>query len=106
MKSILRKFDLMGDRYKYDAILKFKDGWRQYDTDADASYFGVWVNLTTWQVFTYVEGDTTMTTVTTEEEMKEELAILEDYYGPPPPAFKSLDKDGTWTHYYDKRPTL
>ena len=107
MKTIERGFDLDGSRYRYDASLTADAGWQQYDTDQDAWYFGVWVNLKTLQTFTYAEGDTAMVTVTTEEEMKQELLDVEEFYGMQPPAFHLMTFDGKPDLYvYDKRPAL
>ena len=107
MKTIKRGFNLGGSRYQYDQNLKAADGWKQYDTDQDAWYFGVWVNLEAKQVFTFAEGDTTLVTFTTEDEVRYELAQMAEFYGPPPPAFRVIDfEDGTRTEYYDERPSL
>ncbi len=38
------------DRYYYDERLSQADGWFQYDTSQDASYFGIWVNAELRQV--------------------------------------------------------
>ena len=48
------------NRYVFDFNLK--DGWQQYDTDQDAWYFGIWVNLKTLQTLTYAEGDVVLIT--------------------------------------------
>lgn len=55
-------FEVMGDRYKYDfRLCTMKNGWAQLDSKQDASYYGNWVNPTLRQLFSYCEGDTTLT---------------------------------------------
>src|SRR5262249_30977859 len=50
------------DRYVYDfRKCTPKDGWAQLDTKQDASYFGNWINPITLMLFSYCEGDTTLT---------------------------------------------
>jgi hypothetical protein len=47
-----------GDRYLIDFADGFTaEGWMQFDTDQDASYFGTWVNPTRLCTLTYCEGD-------------------------------------------------
>jgi hypothetical protein len=104
--TIERGFDFGGDRYKYD----FEEcsparGWAQYDTDQDASYFGVWVHPETRRIFTYCEGDTIMVVCPTEESYHAELAAMAAFYGPPPPAFVVISPDeNKITNIYDVRP--
>ncbi len=44
------------DRYVVDTA-KDRAGWKQFDTDQDAPYFGYWVNPWTLQTLSYTEGD-------------------------------------------------
>ena len=101
---VLRGQDFGGDRYKYDFNI-LKD-WEQYDTDQDASYFGVWVNIEKRHIFTYAEGDTTLVTCPNIDTFKAELADMARFYGDPPPAFISYSNDWVRTEHYDTRPTL
>ena len=49
-----------GSRYDYDfGPCSSRNGWAQFDTPIDASYFGIWVHPERRQVFTYCEGDLT-----------------------------------------------
>lgn len=49
------------DRYLYDfGACSVANGWAQFDTRQDASYFGNWVNPVKREWFTYAEGDTTL----------------------------------------------
>jgi hypothetical protein len=62
MAKITRGSEVMGDRYKYDFHLcRPADGWAQLDTRQDASYYGNWINPLTLKLFSYCEGDTTLT---------------------------------------------
>lgn len=94
-------------RYFFDTGPCASDkGWRQYDTDQDAHYFGVWVHLESRQTITYAEGDVIVVSCPTRESFRAELEDAERVYGAPPPAFVSYDADGTRTEYYDERPTV
>lgn len=106
--TIERGFHYMRDRYYYDfGKLTPSNGWKQYDTDQDASYFGIWVNIAKLQTFTFCEGDTTIITCPDTEHLKAELDSMAEFYGNPPPAWIGIDTDtGQVTNYYDERPTL
>ena len=93
------------DRYVFD----FKrcdggDGWEPYDTDQDASYFGVWVRLETRETVTYAEGDITHVQAPNEEAFKAELASMAEFYGDPPPAFRMITSDGQIIEAVGARP--
>lgn len=102
MLNIERSFHMNRDRYYYD-FGQCKT-WKQYDTDEDAWYFGVWVNPDTFQILTFAEGDETLTTCSDEASYHAELSRMSDFYDNPPPAFKVIDADGTLTKYFDTRP--
>lgn len=112
--SILRDedaWDLLGitrrpqDRYAFDfKYCRSEDGWIQYDTHQDASYFGVWCNPSKLQTVTYAEGDITLCICSTPEGYNSELSEMQDCYGDAPPALIVIGEDGQVTHYYDKRP--
>jgi|19_taG_2_1085344.scaffolds.fasta_scaffold133391_1 hypothetical protein len=59
-------------------------GWRQYDTDHDASYFGVWVNHDERLVLDYTEGDVSLVVCPTAESFQSELVSLGEFYGTSP----------------------
>jgi hypothetical protein len=64
MSTITREF-APADRYIYDfKFCNFKNGWAQLDTRQDASYYGNWINPITLKLFSYCEGDTTLTECT------------------------------------------
>lgn len=90
-------------RYAYDELLT---GWKQYDTNQDASYFGVWVNVPERKVFSYTEGDRCLVVCPTLESFRAELEDMERFYGPLPHFATAFDADGTVTKFYDPRPTI
>jgi hypothetical protein len=93
------------DRYVFDMRrCVFDDGWEQYDTDQDASYFGVWVRLSTRETVTYAEGDITHVTAPTDEAFAAELASMAEFYGSPPPAFKVITGEGQLVEVTGSRP--
>lgn len=70
------------DRYIVDFCDDFKaSGWLQFDTDQDASYFGVWVNPAQRLTLTYCEGDWTLVECPTAETYNAELADASQFYG-------------------------
>ena len=71
--TITREF-CPADRYRYDfGACSYKNGWAQIDTKQDASYYGTWTNPAERKIFSYCEGDTTLTACDTDEEYKQEL---------------------------------
>ena len=102
---IQRTFHFGRERYRYDfELCKHADGWLQYETNQDASYFGVWVHPERREIVTFAEGDETRVFCPTVDSYHAELADMAEFYGPPPPAFRTIDADGTLTEYYDRRP--
>jgi len=96
---------LATDRYVIDFSGLLQEGWRQYDTEQDASYFGVWVCRETLETLTYAEGDWSLVTCSTHEAFDDELASMARFYGAPPPAFVVIETEtGGVTRYYDERP--
>ena len=55
----VRHLLLPGDRYLFDFNLSGE--WDQFDTENDASYFGVWVNKSKLRLLSFVEGDLYLT---------------------------------------------
>lgn len=94
----------IGSRYVFDFNLHTaKDGWKQYDTDQDASYFGIWVHLEDRKIATFAEGDYYLVECPDDEHLKAELEDMAEFYGPPPPAFRVIDLNGNITKIYDTR---
>jgi hypothetical protein len=92
-----------GSRYRYDDTLGGL-GFRQYDTDQDAWYFGVWVNISQRIIFTYAEGDTTETRCDNPVVFVNELMRLREFYGSPPRSYRVISEDGTVVDHYTPRP--
>ena len=92
------------ERYHYDN--KLGPDWKQYDTDQDAPWFGVWVNPKTWQILTFAEGDESQSVSPTLGVFKAELEKAAKFYGDPPPAMIVINHDGSTEHLYDQRPTV
>ena len=102
-----RTFYTERDRYHYDfGVCSREKGWKQYDTDQDAWYFGVWVHPELLEIVTYAEGDEIRQICESKEELKAELERMAGCYGNPPPSFTSINQDGSVTQYYDERPTI
>ena len=92
------------NRYVFDfRYCTSQDGWRQFDTDQDASYFGIWIHDTRRTIVTYAEGDLTVTECLDHEHFVTELEGLHDFYGAAPPAFLVIDDQGQLTEVYDER---
>ena len=95
------------DRLEFDfGSCSAENGWKQFDTDQDAWYFGVWVNIEKRMTVTYAEGDLTVVVCPSLETFRAELEDAEKFYGSPPPAFIVIDGDGKVTQIYDERPKV
>lgn len=93
-------------RYVFDFdICKPEEGWEQYDTCQDASYFGVWVQSSVRWILTYAEGDLSLVQCATQESFQAELKSMADFYGEPPAAIVAVAPDGSVTRYFSSRPT-
>jgi len=98
----VQRFFVGGDRYHFDfEVCTAATGWAQYDTEQDASYFGVWVHRGRREIVTFCEGDLTRVICPTQAVFEAELAAMAEYYGPPPPAWIVLG-DNTRTDVYDE----
>ena len=91
-----------GNRYGYDEVL-CQQGWEQYDTDQDAWYFGVWVNVQGRRVFTYAEGDRILEMCHTQEEFAALLRRMAEFYGKALPFAVGFGDDGK-AEFYAPRP--
>jgi hypothetical protein len=107
-KSQRRYFHSDADRYFFDmAMCRSENGWKQYDTNQDAWYFGIWVNLSERQIVTYAEGDLDVEDCADDAALAAKLKEMEECYGDPPPAFKSIcTTTGQATEFYDTRPAV
>jgi hypothetical protein len=95
-------------RYFYDSGEGLPgDGWQQYDTEQDAHYYGVWVNMATRQTFSYAEGDTCLTTCPDDARFAVVLQEMADFHGPPPGHVRSIDAaTGEYQTHPAERPTI
>ena len=102
-KNTIRKFWPQEDRYLFDCNLcPRSEGWKQYDTDQDAPYFGIWIHPEEFKVVTYAEGDVTIEEYSDRESFREGIQKMNEFYGSPPPAAVAIAEDGTKTELYDK----
>lgn len=101
--AIVRSFHFGRERYHYDAKL-LAEGFKQYDTDQDAWYFGVWVHLERREIVSFAEGDEDVVTCPTQESFVAELRHMQEFYGDPPPAIRVITDKGDLVHLYDTRP--
>ncbi|MCX9134822.1 hypothetical protein OKS68_20375 [Aeromonas veronii] len=93
------------DRYYYDHTL-FAQGWQQYDTEEDAWYFGIWINMEKLETFTYAEGDTSHVIAPNVEAFRAELTRLYQYH-PQAPAFISIDTEAdVVTRHFETKPEV
>lgn len=70
-----------GDRYLIDFADQFtREGWMQFDTDQDASYFGVWVNPQRLSTLTFCEGDWALVESDNVELYNAEIAHMCQFY--------------------------
>jgi hypothetical protein len=116
--SVVHRWSRHGSgRYHWDfGPCSSKYDWKQYDTDQDASYFGVWVHVEKRLILTYCEGDVSLVIAPDVEAMRKELASMAEFYGPPPPAFicctgiesrnGGIAPTGVTDLIYDERPTV
>ncbi len=104
--SIHHIFLMDCDRYHFDfEECSSSKGFKQYDTEQDAWYFGVWVCIEKRMTVVYAEGDLYVTTCPTPESFRQELSGMERAYGDPPPCAIGIDfENKTITKFYDERP--
>ena len=70
------------DRYLFDFDDDFRAAeWQQFDTDQDAWYYGVWVNLKTLRILTYAEGDVYLVICPDAEHYNAEIKSMCEFHG-------------------------
>jgi len=79
------------ERYAFDFSDEYRNGWKQYDTDQDAWYYGVWYNPAKMQTLSYTEGDIYLVTCDNWTSFINEMAGLDSFHGNPPPAWITAD---------------
>jgi len=91
------------DRYVIDfATDFFTEGWQQFDTDQDASYFGVWMNPHMRYVLTYAEGDWTLVYCQNKNQYNAEVRSAIDFFEEGQIAV-AIDREGKVTRYSQDR---
>lgn len=89
-------------RYQFDFDEEMiSDGWKQYDTDQDAWYYGIWVNPLKLTTLTYAEGDLTLVVCKSKEQYNEEIKRMNEFYGEGFIA-KAFDENGTTIYRQDR----
>lgn len=91
------------DRYLFDfKHCTARDGWRQFDTDQDAWYFGMWIHDKRRHVVMFAEGDLVVTECVDHDHFIAHLERLHACHGDPPPAAVAIGEDGQVTEFYDE----
>lgn len=91
------------ERYLIDFSEGFlKTDWKQYDTNQDAPYFGVWVNKTSLETLTYCEGDWTLVKCLTKENFNAEIENMIECYEPGY-EFKTIGPEGLTIYEQDRK---
>ena len=104
--TVLHRMFLPSERYVIDFAPDFQSGgWRQFDTDQDAAYFGVWYSAPQRLVLTYCEGDWTLEVAEDAEAMAAAVKRLCDFYREGF-VFKAMDADGTLTTFVQDRAAM
>lgn len=101
--NFVRRSHRQTSRYEFDHAL-LKRGYRQYDTNSDAPYFGVWVDVENRVVFSYIEGDLIEVSCSNRQSFIAELQDMRRFYGSAPPWAVAITGDGMRSQYYDTRP--
>ncbi len=69
-------------RYYFDFDSGFvNDGWLQFDTNQDASYYGVWVNPRLLQTLAYCEGDVHLVICPDADHYNAEIREMCEFHG-------------------------
>lgn len=81
--AYIRGFEFAAERYQWDCDrCTYAKGWAQMTTYQDASYFGIWVNPTECQIFTFCEGDTSLYVGDSDADFRAELVRCLQAYSP------------------------
>lgn len=95
--------DDIDDRYCVDFADDFdKGGWLQFDTDQDASYYGVWVSPKQLLTLTFAEGDWCLVVCKDTECYFAEIRDLIEFHKPGMIG-KTISMDGRVREYYQDR---
>ena len=98
----LYDFSHHAERYLVDCADDFTTlGWQQFDTEQDASYFGVWVNPLTYQTLSYAEGDWSLVCCDSPAAYNAEVQSMIDFYDEGFIA-KTIGDDGVTVYRQDR----
>lgn len=68
---LIDRIHIDADRYLFDfKLCQYAQGWAQWNTTQDASYYGTWINPFRLAIVNYAEGDVTVTKCVSEAEFK------------------------------------
>lgn len=105
--AIMERYELWdafwsSSRYEVDSCEDFHtDGWKQYDTEQDAHYFGVWVNPTRLMILSYVEGDWYLKILSDAVAYNRAIREMNDFYEEGF-EFKTIDSNGITVYRQDR----
>ena len=88
------------NRYLFDYHLD-RDKWRRFDTENDASYFGVWVSKEKLRILEYIEGDVIFTQCDAAAGYDAQIATLCEVHEEAP-AFVAIDDESVTAYYQDR----
>lgn len=100
---VLNSFHMHRERGYYDADKCASEGWEQFDTDQDASYFGVWVHHNNMQIVCFAEGDESITNAPDREAFTREIEALEAFHCVIPRVARSISAEGQACDHYGYR---
>ena len=99
--NIYRGF-MPSERYIIDFAPDFiMEGWKQFDTDQDAHYFGCWVNPVKFMTLTYAEGDWSLVICHNKDQYNQEVQNMIDFYDEGF-EFKTIDENGITEYRQDR----
>ena len=80
--NMLEQIFISSERYAFDFAKGMRDkGWRQYDTNQDAWYYGIWYNPQTLQTLSYTEGDIYLISCGVWSYFKDEMMGMDEFHG-------------------------
>lgn len=89
MVQVVTDFLLHTDRYRFDlGACKVDNGYAQFDTSQDASYYGNWVNPFSFKLVCYCEGDLTVQICDDQDEFVSKVRGMVEWNGE---GFKGID---------------
>lgn len=94
---------LPATRYVVDFASDFgPEGWKQYDTDQDAEFYGTWVNAGQRLTLSYCEGDWTLCTYADAAAYRAAIVRMNEFHGEGS-VCRTIDANGTYTVHRQDR---